>query len=277
MYRLKISILSLLSFVMLSSSLQAETLRDCPPHTPEELYLDMIKRGVLNYIYFDMPEVDYDTRPTVNETIVGQSSLTFEQTMVGLRALNYIEKLGKDIIQNKIPGDFIETGVWRGGATIFMRALLKVYGITDRTVWVADSFQGVPPPNPTLYPADTGIYLNLFPFLAVPMESVMKNFEHYGLLDNQVKFLKGWFKDTLPTAPIDKIALLRMDGDLYESTMDTLTHLYPKVSIGGYIIVDDFGAVPACAQAVYDYRAAHGITEPIYYMDWTGVYWQKMQ
>jgi O-methyltransferase len=71
--------------------------------------------------------------------------------------------------------------------------------------------------------------------------------------------------------------VLRLDGDLYESTMDALTALYPKLSPGGYAIVDDYGAIPACRQAVHDYRDAHGITEPIQEVDWTGAYWQRGQ
>jgi predicted O-methyltransferase YrrM len=78
------------------------------------------------------------------------------------------------------------------------------------------------------------------PFLAVSREDVERNFAKYGLLDDRVVFLQGWFKDTLPSAPIGKIALLRLDGDMYESTMDALQNLYPKLSPGGYCIIDDF-------------------------------------
>jgi len=107
------------------------------------------------------------------------------------------------------------------------------------------------------------------------VKQVKNNFSKYGLLDDNVKFLKGWFKDTLPVAPINKLALLRLDGDMYESTMDGLVNLYPKLSKGGYIIVDDWGAVEGCKLAVLDYRKKHGITEEIITIDWTGVYWKK--
>lgn len=59
--------------------------------------------------------------------------------------------------------------------------------------------------------------------------------------------------------------------------MDALVSLYPKLSIGGYIIIDDFGAIPACAKAVYDYREAHQISDTIHQIDWTGVYWKKTE
>jgi len=124
---------------------------------------------------------------------------------------------------------------------------------------------------------DAGIHLEKFPQLAIPMEEVQLNFARYGLLDEQVRFLPGWFRDTLPSAPIEKLALLRLDGDLYESTMDGLVNLYPKLSVGGYVIIDDYGAIEACKQAVHDYRASHGITEEIHVIDWTGAYWQRIR
>ena len=101
------------------------------------------------------------------------------------------------------------------------------------------------------------------------------NFTRYGLLDDQVHFLPGWFKDSLPTASIDRLAVLRADGDMYESTTQILTYLYPKLSVGGYCIIDDYGAVPACRQATDDYRRQRGVTEPLKWIDWSGVFWQR--
>ena len=195
-------------------------------------------------------------------------------TMIGLKRLDNLHMCMEDVLTRNVPGDFIEAGAWRGGATIFMRAVMKEYGVTDRTVWVADSFQGLPPPNAEKYPADLGINLHMEDALAVSLEEVKSNFARHGLLDDRVQFLKGWFKDTLPTAPIEKIAILRLDGDLYESTMDTLGPLYPKVVSGGYVIVDD-RALDSAKQAVDDYRKQHGITEELKQIDWTGWYWQK--
>ena len=196
-------------------------------------------------------------------------------TMIGLKRLDNLEFCIEQVITNGVPGDFIETGVWRGGATIFMRAVLKAYGVTDRCVWVADSFEGLPPPDARKYPPDAGDRLHEATALAVSLEQVKANFDRYGLLDDQVRFLKGWFCDTLAAAPIERLAVLRLDGDMYQSSMDALVNLYPKVSQGGYVIVDDYGAIPACRQAVNDYRAANGITEEIRDIDWTGIFWQK--
>lgn len=196
-------------------------------------------------------------------------------TMIGTKRMNNIRECVEDIIQNNIEGDLIETGVWRGGATIFMRALLKAHGEDAKKVWVADSFEGLPKPDAEKYPEDAGDDLYTVEQLRISMEDVQSNFQKFNLLDDQVGFLKGWFKDTLPSAPFDKLSLIRLDGDMYESTMDGLVNLYPKLSKGGYIIIDDYGAIPACAKAVTDYREKHNISEPIREIDWSGRYWKK--
>ena len=196
-------------------------------------------------------------------------------TMIGRKRMENLRFCVEDVLANGVPGDFIETGVWRGGACIFMRGILAARGVTDRCVWVADSFAGLPPPNAEKYPADSRDKLHSCPELAVPLETVKATFERYGLLDDKVRFLEGWFKDTLPSAPIEQLAVARLDGDMYESTIDALTNLYPKLSPGGYLIVDDYGAVRACRKAVSDYRAQHGIADPIKTIDSSGVFWQR--
>ena len=100
---------------------------------------------------------------------------------------------------------------------------------------------GLPPPDAN-YPADAGDRHHTIAELAIALDVVQRNFAKYGLLDKHVKFLKGWFKHTLPRAPMEKLALIRLDGDLYESTWVALESLYPKLARGGYLIVDDYGA-----------------------------------
>ncbi len=208
--------------------------------------------------------------------IEGRDWPPLADTMIGLKRLDNIQFCIEEILRRSIPGDLIETGVWRGGATIFMRGVLKAHGVTDRTVWAADSFQGLPPPDAARYPSDVGDpHHALNYFLGVSLGQVRRNFERYGLLDEQVKFLKGWFKDTLPGAPIKALALLRLDGDMYESTMDALVNLYPKLSIGGYIIVDDY-YLDGCRHAVHDYRRKHGVTEEIQRIGEISAYWERM-
>jgi len=196
-------------------------------------------------------------------------------TMIGLRRMDNLRSCVERVLAAGVPGDLIETGVWRGGACIFMRGVLAAHGVTDRTVWVADSFAGLPAPDAGKYAADARDQHHRYTALAVPMEEVRENFRRYGMLDDQVRFLKGWFRDTLPTAPIERLAVLRLDGDMYESTSDALHALYGKLSKGGFCVVDDYGNIDGCRQAVDDFRAAQGITEPITRIDWTGAYWRK--
>ena len=198
----------------------------------------------------------------------------YADTMIGLKRLNNLQSCIETVIQDNIQGDFIETGVWRGGSCIFMRAMLAEFGIKDRKVYVADSFEGLPKPEPEKYPEDKDDTLYLHDILSVSLEEVKNNFKRYDLLDEQVVFLKGWFKDTLPIAPIKQLAILRLDGDMYSSTIDSLSHLYPKLEEGGFCIIDDY-ALHNCKQAVDDFMRENNIDSPITQIDWTGVYWRK--
>jgi O-methyltransferase len=197
------------------------------------------------------------------------------ETMVGLRRLDNVERCIADVLERDVPGDLVEAGSWRGGTTIFMRAALAAYGDERRRVWVADSFQGLPKPDAAAFPADARLDYTGYTQLAVGIEQVKANFARYCLLDGRVEFLPGWFKDTLGAAPIDRIALMRLDGDLYESTIDALDALYPKLSVGGYCLIDDYGALDACRRAVDDFRARNGIAEEIETVDWTGAFWRR--
>ena len=246
-----------------------------------DLYLDLMQRTLTDLVY----ENEAKKRALLSGDVSSWHDAlrgepyeypTRAHTMIGLPRLANIRTLTEDVIARGVPGDLIEAGAWRGGATILMRAVLKAHADTERIVWVADSFEGLPPPDVERYPADARLDLSGVEFLAVSQEEVERNFRRYGLLDDQVRFLKGWFKDTFPVAPIEKLALLRLDGDLYESTMDGLVHLYPKLSPGGCLIVDDFN-IPAAGRAVLDYRKQHGITEPMAKIDANGVYCKKRQ
>lgn len=256
------------------------------------LYLDLLKKAVSNAIYDDDmdalhgvfgvdPETDkyVSVQPAaVNPEMKYYGGIwpTRAHTMVGIPRLDNIQQCAEQVLSDGVPGDFIETGVWRGGASIFMRGILKAHGVTDRKVWVADSFEGLPEIDETShYPGDANLRLHRFRDLAIPLEEVQKNFERYGLLDGQVEFLKGWFCDTLPSAPIEKLAIMRLDGDLYESTMDGLVNLYDKLEPGGFAIIDDYNAMEGCNGATDEFREREGITEPLVKIDWCGAYWRK--
>jgi O-methyltransferase len=262
----------------------------------KQIYLELMKKALSCALYEGMDGTDWTPRGFWRRSLLklcvpagirmlrpaegaarsdGSDWPSMAQTMIGLKRLDNLQFCVEQVLADRVPGDLIETGVWRGGSTIFMRAILQAHEVTDRQVWVADSFEGLPKPDAQKYPADSGDVHHLYANLAVSLEQVQANFRRYGLLDDQVRFLKGWFRDTLPKAPIKKLALVRLDGDMYESTMDGIVNLYPKLSPGGFLIVDDYGAVPACKQAIHDYRDRNGIQDEIHTIDWTGVYWRR--
>jgi O-methyltransferase len=242
------------------------------------LYLDTMERVLCNTIYRDahlVPaggEEPYDPE----KRAIGLDWPTRALTMIGSARLRHLRSCVETVLNENVPGDLIETGVWRGGASIMMRAVLEAYGITDRRVLVADSFRGLPAPNPDRYPLDDVMHFEGYAELAVSVDAVKENFRRFDLLDERVGFIEGWFADTLEHIDAERLALLRLDGDLYESTTNALDALYPKISPGGFVVIDDYGAYEACRAAVEDYRGRHGIADEICTIDWTGAYWRKV-
>ncbi|GGW21729.1 hypothetical protein GCM10011452_03470 [Gemmobacter lanyuensis] len=205
--------------------------------------------------------------------LVGNEVLPTALTMTGKKRLSYLRRAVETVLEQAIPGDLIECGVWRGGSAMMMAGILAARRINDRSVWLADSFEGLPVMDGDLDCSGFVEPLNNAG-LAVSENTVRASFEEIGLMSDRIRFLPGWFCDTLPHAPIDRIALLRLDGDHYSSTMDALTALYDKVSPGGVIIIDDY-ALPRCAEAVDEFRATRGIFEPVERIDHTGIAWRK--
>jgi O-methyltransferase len=271
-----------------------------------ELYLDLLKRCLLNLIYQDpairQPWDDSSDREYVpfdrDKRLAGLDWRSQAHTQIGMRRLDNLHALVTKVLVTETQGDLIETVVWRGGSTILMRGILRAHGITDRAVWVADSFEGFPTTEEqgasarsfsspelaavrgyfqgALEASEPALRTSLDHMMqGASLEDVRDRFDRYGLLDDQVKFLRGWFRDTLPSAPIERLALLRLDGDLYDSTYDALDALYPRLSVGGYTIVDDYGWVEECRRAVHDYLDAHRIQVAVHRVDDEAVYWQK--
>lgn len=274
-------------------------IEDMPELDARLMYIDLVKRCVLNLPYVDAElnpiqphgklrtavlsvfkraniQLAHLRRGDYERRLSGHDFSDIAHSMLSFKRLDNLQMCVESVIRENIAGDLIETGVMRGGAVILMRAILRAYGVQDRTVWVADSFEGLPAPDPKNYPADAGAQWHLRPLTEVGVEHVKRNFERYGLFDNQVRFLPGWFRDTLPEAPIKQLAVMRLDGDLYESTMDALVPLYPKLAPGGFVIIDDY-SLPMCQQAVTDYRARMGIADEIIAIDGDGVFWRKSQ
>jgi hypothetical protein len=271
---------------------------------PAALYLDLMKK-TLSFLLWEEPGVPVETfnyrRPPFRRSVFAAVSWLLRRvdmqllrtvrysqeqresgavmpmhahTMIGMKRLDNLQFCIEDALANRVPGDLIETGVWRGGACILMRAVLAAHGVTDRRVFVADSFQGLPPPDVSRYPKDEGDRHHEQLFLGVSRQEVEENFRRYGLLDDQVVFLEGWFKDTLPKAPTDALCVMRLDGDMYQSTMEALSSLYPRLSPGGYCIIDDYD-IRGCREAVDDYRNDHRIAAPIRQIDQSGVFWRN--
>jgi O-methyltransferase len=252
---------------------------------PREAYLDLLKRSLCDLLGPDtesalpQPDGTVVVAPLANreDRETGNDWPVRGTTMVGLRRLDQLQSCTETIVADGIPGDLIETGVWRGGASILMSATLRSLGDTDRVVWLADSFEGLPKADAENYPVDAGAdVLSTYDFLAVSEDRVRGALERYGVLDEQVRFLRGWFRDSLP--PLlgqNTWSLLRLDGDHYESTIVALESLYPDLSPGGFVVIDDYGAIAQCRQAVDDFRAANGIEDELHEIDWTGVWWRR--
>jgi len=270
-------------------------------------YLGTLKRSLVNYFYLEHElrmdylvkhKVDPESRDVIRylrdirerepgryhdllaSRIDGKRppdmNYYFPHTLVGLHRLENLERCAEDIFRHGIPGDFMEAGVAQGGAAVFLRGLQMAYGQEQRRTWVADSFQGLPEAKSE---EDTQFQPNYpsgdHPVLSYAMQTVVDLFRRYDLLDDQVCFVPGWFADTLPRLSVQGLALLRIDVDMYQSTMEVLTNLYDKVVPGGYIIIDDYGSFPPCRKAVDEFRAMHGIDAMLQRIDWEGVYWQK--
>jgi O-methyltransferase len=250
------------------------------------LKLDFIKRVLTDTVYNDNITEEYFTnnifpsdhimqeiiaQPVYPERNFGTDWPERAHTMIGLTRLNNLHNCLDYVRENNIDGDFIETGVWRGGASIFAKVYCDMYKL-DKKIFVADSFIGLPPPE---HPKDAGDRHYKIDFLKISLEEVKSNFKLYHALDENVIFLKGWFSETLPNnSQINKLSILRMDGDMYKSTMDVFEACYDKVSTGGQVIIDDW-CLPMCREAVEDFRRTNNYNEELVPIDDSSVYWIK--
>lgn len=270
-------------------------------------YLDLLKRALVNLIYPEhelrielleergrsggpppaeqlMRDIRYRSPAAFDELVASKRDGSvrrrrpsrFSHTMVGMARLDNLEYCARKVFADGVPGDFLEAGVCQGGAAIFMRGLQVAFGQADRRVWLADSFQGLPLPTHEVDRAgDLDWSEPKQPWLACDLGAVQDNFRTYDLLDDGVRWLPGWFSETLPSAPVERLAILRADADLYQSTREILESLYDRVSPGGFVVIDDYGAIEACRLAVDEFRAERGVAEPLRRIDWTGVYWRR--
>ena len=162
-----------------------------------------------------------------------------------------------------VPGDYVELGTNAGGTAVLMLATLRDFDKKNRLFFAADSFQGLPTPT-----SEDAINISAHRHwrkgqhrtsLTSFNNNMKRNGMYLGGTHERLRILEGWFHETLPTAGIKDISFLRLDGDLYASTMDGLVMLYHKVVPGGLVYVDDYMA-PGCRRAVHEFREKHGIT-----------------
>lgn len=202
------------------------------------------------------------------------NTLGFPFSMISRERLNNVRVAASTVLRDNIEGAMIETGVWRGGACLMMKAVMTALG-QSRPLYVCDSFEGLP--NLESGP-DSTLKLNENPLLTAPLDDVRSHFERLDLFDDDVHFVKGWFSDTMDNVAQEVretgISVLRLDGDYYKSTIDVLQPLYPHVRPGGYVIIDDYNTYEQCRQATDEYREANAISEELRDIDGMAVYWR---
>lgn len=203
-------------------------------------------------------------------------------TMGGLLRLDDLQARVETVVREGIEGDLIEVGTWRGGSSLLMRATLDALGESGRTVWLADSFQGFPAPAgeesgapaSEAYPDTVEPYLAAFDFLAVPAQEVRENFARFGCQAG-IELVEGFFDDTLPGLRGREWSLVRLDADTYDSTMLALDCLYGGLAPGGFLVLDDYGALEECRVAVDRFREQGGIGAPLEWVDEICAVWRK--
>ncbi len=275
-----------------ATEISAREVRAVGPRADEEAlrssYLELLKLSLCDLAGFGTQTVSWtgDRRPFARE-LSGDDQMAWRAagrdwplnalTMVGLKRLDDLQACIESIVTDGVEGDLIEAGAWRGGASILMRATLDALGAHDRTVWVADSFQGFPAAEAGGDEEDRALESEMhsaYDYLSAPLDVVQGHFARFGCADG-VRFVPGFFEDTMPELRGQRWSVVRLDGDTYKATWLTLEALYPGLEVGGYVIFDDYFFLPACQRAVDDYRREHGISEPIEQVDWNGARWRR--
>lgn len=243
------------------------------PSFNRDAYIDLIKRSITNYAYLG-GDVAFENFRCVTHYDVAQGQWKIDPlarpiTLLSKSQLDLVEQALLDVEARGVPGDFIEAGIWRGGVVILMRALLNAHGIAGRRVFAADSFAGIPKNvrarnDPVDSWSDRWV---------ASLAEVQQNIARFGLLDDRIAFVEGFFADSLKTLAGERFALIRLDSDSYDSVEESLVELYPLLSEGGVIIIDDWHLV-GCKAAVLNYRSRHGVSEDIKVHD-GNAYWVK--
>lgn len=203
----------------------------------------------------------------------------FPYAHMGLVRLDHLRGCLDEVRGDGVPGDLVECGTRRGGGAIFLRGYVDAYELDEPTVWVADPFRASPPRRVPVRRRRSRREALAggpgFPYLGADLNTVRDGFHRFGLLDDRVRFLQGSYADTLPTAPIEEIALLHIGDEEAGSDPAVLACLYDKLSAGGFVVIDTYSSSPACRAVVDDFRARRGIDDPVRRVDAHGAFWRK--
>jgi hypothetical protein len=200
------------------------------------------------------PDVLYD-QPLWIRDIVARVAPTF--TMTSKERVASLCSSVEYIVRCDIPGAFVECGVWRGGSMMAVALALRHLGITDRDLYLFDTFTGMTPPSEIDRHAVTGAsaqqVLEASAWSPAPIEEVRRNLDSTLYPSNRFTLIKGRVEDTVPARAPEQIALLRLDTDWYDSTLHELIHLYPRLSPRGVLIIDDYGCFDGSKLATDQY------------------------
>lgn len=184
------------------------------------------------------------------------------------------------LVGNRIEGDFVECGVWRGGSMMAAAHKLLSLDAASRHLYLFDTFEGMPPPS-TKDKVFTGERAEAIlarterkegpgVWAFAGLDDVQRNLESTNYPAGLVHFVRGKVEDTIPQQAPEKIALLRLDTDWYESTKHELEHLYPRLAPNGVLIIDDYGHWVGAKQAVDEYFAKQKLKPFLSRLDYTG-------
>ena len=230
---------------------------------------------IVRYDPTEKPVLPLDSDDDARNTFLAVQKYTMtspERVLALINAVIYVSK-------NNIPGDFIECGVWRGGSMMAAAITLKNIGVYNRDLYLFDTFEGMQKPtneDVNLSGDDAETLLKQDPDKKniirayAPLDEVKKNLYSTGYVRDKIHFIKGDVKDTVPVNAPQEISILRLDTDWYESTLHELLHLFPRLSPGGVLMIDDYGHWKGARKAVDEYISDNNIKILLNRIDYTG-------
>ena len=207
-------------------------------------------------------------------------------TMTSPERLYGLYKATRFVVEAGIPGDIVECGVWKGGSMMMIALTLLSLDVRDRRLVLFDTYEGLPKPDPE---KDINIWGGSAhdgwaqhrisdessTWARSPLEEVKANMASTGYSEDQLTYVVGMVEQTIPEQAPDQIALLRLDTDWYASTKHEMVELYPRLSPGGVLIIDDYGHFAGARQAVDEYLSESGTTLLLNRLDYSGRLAQK--